>query len=98
MDHDHNLIHTRVQLKAYDSDLAELCEEVLGDSGWRFVSPRSRAGEGHLKGFDPAKAPKVVTPDNIEQANLDYYDKYWKDFWQRLRDKYADKVESNGQK
>ena len=98
MDHDHNLIHTRVQLKAYDPDLAELCKEVLGDSAWRFVSPRSRAGKGHLKGFDPAAAPMVVKPDNIEQANLDYYDKYWKDFWKRLRDKYADKVESNGQK
>jgi len=94
MDHDHNLVHTRVQLKAYDPDLAELCKEVLGDSDWRFVSPRCRAGEGHLKGFDPATAPKVVKPDNIEQADLDYYDKYWKKFWQRLRDKYAEKAES----
>ncbi|MGB2755660.1 MAG: hypothetical protein WBD75_12535 [Phycisphaerae bacterium] len=98
MDHDHNHIHTRAQLKAYDPDLAELCKEVLGDSDWRFVSPRSRAGEGHLKGFDPATAPKVEKPDNIEQADQDYYDKYWKDFWKRLRDKYADKAESNGQK
>jgi len=39
-----------------------------------------------------------VKPDNIEQADQDYYDEYWKDFWKRLRDKYADKVESNGQK
>jgi hypothetical protein len=98
MDHDHNLVHTREQVKAYDPDLAEFCKEVLGDSEWRFVSPRSRAGEGHLKGFDPATAPKVVKPDNIEQADQDYYDEYWKDFWKRLRDKYADKVESNSQK
>ena len=89
MDHDHNLICTREQLRPYDPDLAELCKEVLGDSDWRFVSPRTRAGEGHLKGFDPAASPKVVKPDNIEQADLDYYDKYWKTFWQRLRDKYA---------
>ncbi|HET6441472.1 MAG TPA: hypothetical protein VFH53_03770 [Phycisphaerae bacterium] len=89
MDHDHNLIRSREMLKAYDTDLAELCKDVLGDSGWRFVSPRTRAGEGHLKGFDPATAPKVVKPDNIEQADQDYYDKYWKDFWKRLRDKYA---------
>jgi len=92
MDHDHNLVHTREQVKAYDPDMAELCKEVLGDSDWRFVSPRSRAGEGHLKGFDPATAPKVVKPDNIEQADQDYYDEYWKDFWKRLRDKYADKA------
>jgi len=96
MDHDHNHIGTREQLRAYDPALAELCEEVLGDSAWRFVSPRARAGEGHLRGFDPATAPKVVKPDNIEQADLDYYDRYWKGFWQRLRDKYADKDESNG--
>jgi len=98
MDHDHNLVHIREQVRAYDPALAELCEEVLGDSAWRFVSPRCRAGEGHLKGFDPARAPKVVEPDIIDQANQDYYDEYWKDFWQRLRDKYADKTESNGQK
>jgi hypothetical protein len=98
MDHDHNLICTREQVRAYDTGLAELCKEVLGDSDWRFVSPRCRAGEGHLKGFDPARAPKVVKPDNIEQADQDYYDEYWKDFWKRLRDKYADKAESNGQK
>ena len=98
MDHDHNHIHTREQLKDYDPALAELCQEVLGDSAWRFVSPRSRAGEGHLKGFDPARAPKVVEPDNIEQANLDYYDKYWKDFWKRLRDKYAHKSKSDEKK
>ena len=98
MDHDHNLVHTREQVRAYDPDMAEFCKEVLGDSDWRFVSPRARAGEGHLKGFDPASAPKVVEPDNIEQANQDYYDEYWKDFWKRLRDKYADKAESNSQK
>jgi len=89
MDHDHNHIHTREQLKAYDPGLAKLCEDVLGDSPWRFVSPRERAGSGHLKDFDPAKAPKVVDPEHIEQAAYDYYDKYWKDYWQRLYDKYG---------
>ncbi|MCH8043459.1 MAG: hypothetical protein IID44_07040 [Planctomycetes bacterium] len=89
MDHDHNHIHTRKQLKAYDPVLAKLCEDVLGDSTWRFVSPRKRAGQEHLAGFDPAKAPKVVDPPHIEQAALDYYDKYWSSYWQRLRDKHA---------
>jgi hypothetical protein len=89
MDHDHNHIHTRKQLKAYDPHLAKLCEEVLGDSPWRFTSPRKRAGKGHLKSFDPAKLPKVVDPEHIEMAAYDYYDEYWSDYWQRLRDKYA---------
>jgi hypothetical protein len=89
MDHDHNHIHTRKQLQAYDPVLAKMCEDVLGKSKWRFVSPRERAGAEHLKGFDPAKAPKVVDPPHIEQAALDYYDKYWSSYWQRLRDKHA---------
>ncbi|MDX1564656.1 MAG: hypothetical protein R3236_04575, partial [Phycisphaeraceae bacterium] len=67
-DHDHNHIHTRKQLKAYDPDLAELCEEVLGDSDWRFVSPRKRAGTGHLRAFDPSHSPQVVDPPHIKNA------------------------------
>ncbi len=96
MDHDHNHIHTRGQLKAYDPGLAKLCEEVLGDSKWRFVSPRDRAGTGHLKGLNPATAPKAVEPEHIQQAAYDYYDKYWKDYWRRLRDKHATAIASAG--
>lgn len=89
MDHDHNHIHTREQLIAYDPPLARLCRDVLGDSDWRFVSPRKRAGQGHLETFDPANSPQVVDPDFIQDAANDYYDEYWKDFWQRLRDKHG---------
>ena len=89
MDHDHNQIHTRAQLKKYDPGAAELCRQVLGDSQWRYVSPRERAGKGHLKGYDPATAPKAVQPEHIELAAYDYYDKYWKSYWQRLYDKYG---------
>lgn len=89
MDHDHNHIHTRKQLIEYDPPLAQLCRDVLGESDWRFVSPRKRAGQGHLKEFDPAKSPKVVDPVHIETAAYDYYDKYWKDYWQRLKDKHG---------
>lgn len=89
MDHDHNHIHTRKQLKAYDPGLAKLCEEVLGNDPWRFVSPRERAGEDHLKGFDPKTAPKVVDPIHIENAAYDYYDRYWSDYWQRLYEKHG---------
>jgi hypothetical protein len=89
MDHDHNHIHTREQLKDYDPHAAELCEQVLSDSKWRFVSPHKRAGQNHLKNFDPATAPKVVDPEHIQTAALDYYDEYWSDYWQRLQDKHG---------
>ncbi|MEK6234802.1 MAG: hypothetical protein N2C14_08825, partial [Planctomycetales bacterium] len=73
--------------------LAKMCEDVLGDSPRRFKSPRFRAGKDHLKDFDPAKSPKVVDPEHIETAAYDYYDGYWKDYWQRLRDKHTGKSE-----
>ncbi len=88
MDHDHNHIHTRDQLKVYDPQLAKLCEAVFGDSSWRFVSPRIRAGTEHLKGYDPLAAPKAVELEHIKDAGRDYYDEYWKDFWKRLHAKY----------
>lgn len=88
-DHDHNHILTRDQLKKYDPGAAELCAQVLGDHDWRFVSPRKRAGRGHLVGFDPADSPKRTNPPHIRAAALDYYDTYWKPFWQRLYDKHG---------
>lgn len=88
MDHDHNHIHTRAQFKEYDPELAALCKDVLGDTEWRFVSPRQRAGKEHLAGYDPATSPKVEELEHIDQAGQDYYDKYWKDYWKRLHAKY----------
>ncbi len=89
MDHDHNHIHTREQLRKYDVGLAALCAEVLGDHPWHFVSPRERAGRNHLEGFAPAESPKMVEAEHIQNAAYDYYDDYWKEFWARLREKYA---------
>jgi len=88
MDHDHSQLHTRDQLKVYDTPLAALCAEVMGDTPWRFVSPRLRAGQGHLAGYDPTGAPKVHKLPHIDAAAQDYYDKYWQDFWQRLHAKH----------
>lgn len=88
MDHDHNHIHTRAQLKQYDPGLADLLGDIFEDGEWRFVSPRERAGRGHLADYDPAAAPVVVDADFIKIAALDYYDEYWKSYWQRLHDKY----------
>ncbi|MFP6872283.1 MAG: hypothetical protein VCA55_02140, partial [Verrucomicrobiales bacterium] len=89
MDHDHNHIHTRDGLKGYDPALARLCREILGDTPWRFVSPRKRAGKGHLAGFDAELSPKVEDLPHIRQAALDYYDKYWASYWDRLRKKHG---------
>ena len=95
MDHDHNHIHTREQLIEYDPPMAQLCRDVLGESDWRFISPRERAGKDHLKDFEPANSPKVVDLPHIETAAYDYYDTYWKDYWQRLYDKHADAVSAH---
>ena len=84
MDHDHNHIHTRKQLRQYDTQLSRLCYDVMGDSAWRFISPRKRASWGHLAGFDPQRTPKVEQPEHIKKAANDYYDGYWKSFWKRL--------------
>lgn len=91
MDHDHNHIHTREQLKEYDPGLAQFCAEVLGDKEWRFVSPRERAGQDHLNDFDSKKSPVVEELPHIKIAGLDYYDEYWSKYWQRLHDKHAPK-------
>ena len=69
MDHDHNHIHTREQLKNYDHALAKLCEEVLGNDPWRFISPRERAGRDHLNGYEPKKAPKVEELPHIRKPH-----------------------------
>ncbi len=98
MDHDHNHIETREQLEAYDVELAKLCAETLGRSEWRFVSPRKRAGKGHLAGYDPSKAPVVVDKPHIKKAANDYYDKYWVDFWQRLHDKHGTSLARRAQR
>ena len=96
MDHDHNHIHTRVQLIKYDPLGAKLCEDVLGKPEWRFVSPRLRAGKKHLKDYDPTSAPKVSDLPHIKKAANDYYDKYWNDFWKRLYDKHGLKRPGQG--
>lgn len=90
MDHDHNHIRTRAQLKAYDPGLASLCQYLFGDSKWRFVSPRKRAGQDHLKDYRPDQAPVVEELEHIKLAGLAYYDEYWSDYWDRLQEKYPE--------
>ncbi len=87
MDHDHNHIHTRDQLVKYDPIGAKLCEDVLGKPEWRFVSPRKRIGQAHLKDYR-LNSIKVTDLPHIQKAAYDYYDTYWKEYWQRLYDKH----------
>lgn len=55
----HCYVNTRVELKAYDPELATLCAEVLGDGPWRYRKPRDRdaVDRAHLTDWDSAKAP-----------------------------------------
>jgi hypothetical protein len=93
MDHDHNHIHTREQLRDYDPGACKFLQTVFRtEDEWRFVSPRDRAGTGHLKDFDPAQAPVIVKPDFIEDAANDYYDTYWASYWSRLYDKHKERL------
>ena len=64
---------------------------------WSLLSPRKRAGQGHLKGYDSATAPKVEDAEHIKIAAMDYYDTYWKDFWKRLQEKHANAAGSKKQ-
>ncbi len=89
MDHDHNHIHTRAQLKEYDTGLAKMCSTILGEPEYRFVSPRERAGKDHLSDFDPSASPVIVDAPNLQEAANDFYDEMFEDFWDRLREKYA---------
>ena len=88
MDHDHNHIHTREQLIEYDPVGAKLCEDVLGKSEWRFISPRKRVGQAHLKDYS-LNLIKVTDLPHIQKAAYDYYATYWKEYWLRLYDKHS---------
>jgi hypothetical protein len=67
-DHDHNHVNTRAELVDYDPRLAALCREVFGETALRYTRPRTRL-TGHLKGYDPARAPKFVWPARLEEAH-----------------------------
>jgi hypothetical protein len=59
-DRAHNHVNTRDELRAYDPELAKLCEEVFGDRPWRYSKPATRASadRGHLNGYDASAAPR----------------------------------------
>ena len=63
-DHDHNHVDTRKELLAYDPGLAALCREVFGDTKLTYTKPSTRL-TGHLKGYDPSKAPTFEWPEHL---------------------------------
>lgn len=66
-DHDHNHVDTRVELQEYDPGLAAMCKEVFGDTKLKYTKPATRL-TGHMKGYDPKKAPKFTWPERLNKA------------------------------
>ncbi len=66
-DHDHNHVDTRKELREYDSGLAELCEEVFGDTELVYSKPTTRLVD-HMQGYAPSKAPRFVWPDHLQET------------------------------
>ncbi len=66
-DHDHNHVDTRQELKEYDPGLAEICEEVFGDTELVITKPTLRL-KGHLAGYDPSQSPEFSWPPHLEKA------------------------------
>jgi len=73
-DHDHNHVDTREELREYDPGLAALCEEVFGDTELVYTKPATRL-TGHLKGYDPSKAPKFVWPERLTKVKEEIREK-----------------------
>jgi hypothetical protein len=69
-DHDHNHVHLRSQLIEYDPGLAAICREVFGDTEIKYSKPATRLN-GHMAGYDPAKAPAFVWPERLKKAKAE---------------------------
>jgi hypothetical protein len=67
-DHDHNHVDTREELREYDPALAQLCEEVFGDTELAYTKPTTRLRD-HLAGYDPATAPEFSWPERLDKAH-----------------------------
>jgi hypothetical protein len=72
-DSQHNHVDTREELKAYDPELAKLCDEVFGNGPWRYIRPDHRTEPAHLAGFDLSKAPAFQwEPESLEARRKHY--------------------------
>ena len=66
--HHSSPVKTRDALKAYDSSLALLIAEVLGDHDWRHTPPAVRTPLPHLQGFNSQSSPQLKFPPGVEEA------------------------------
>ncbi|GAB5402561.1 MAG: hypothetical protein Aurels2KO_07920 [Aureliella sp.] len=66
-DHDHNHVDTRAELSEYDPGLAELCEEVFGETELEYTKPTERL-TGHMAGYDPSSSPRFRWPDRVKNS------------------------------
>lgn len=63
-------INSREKLIAYDSGLAALLEQVLGDNQWRYQGPAERqTDKAHLSGYNPVDVGVFAWPERI--ADID---------------------------
>ena len=73
-DSQHNHVDTRAELKAYDPEVAKLCNEVFGDGPWRYIRPDHRTGQEHLAGFDLRKTPRFEWEPELLNARRKHYE------------------------
>lgn len=69
-DHDHNHVDTRKELIEYDPALAALCREVFGETKLTYTKPATRL-HGHMKGYDPEKAPTFEWPERLKKIKAE---------------------------
>ena len=61
-------INTREQLAEHLPEYAKFLDESFGHNPWTYVPVARRLGQGHLKGYDPAKAPQFKWPKRVIEA------------------------------
>lgn len=60
-------VSARTELRDYDPGLAAMCREVFGDTELAYTKPTTRL-HGHLKGYDPSKAPTFEWPARLDEV------------------------------
>ncbi|WP_298858823.1 hypothetical protein [uncultured Gimesia sp.] len=66
-DHDHNHVNTREELRTYDADLADLCQDVFGETKLVYIKPTARLKD-HMAGYNPANAGTFKWPEHLKAA------------------------------
>ncbi len=69
-DHDHNHVNTREELREYDSALAEILEEIFGETELVYVKPKDRDEQGHMAGYDYDASPEFRWPNRLKVLDV----------------------------